>query len=120
MKQITKKDYVGAFSAINYGGAMWIAEAIRQVGGDVENKQKFFQTLRATEIKSSPRGPIKIDKYGHIIQNVYIRRVEKSGDLFQNTVIETYPSVSQFWKYNPEEYLKQPLYARDNPPCKHC
>ena len=120
VKQATRKEYVGAFAALNYGAAMWIAEAIRQIGGDVEKKEKFFQTLRATEIKSSPRGPIKIDKYGHIIQNVYLRRVDKVGNLYQNTVIETYPSVSQFWKYNPEEYLKQPFYSRDNPACKHC
>ncbi len=119
-KQMTKKEYVGAPAAINYGAAMWIAEAIRQVGGDVENKDRFFRTLRATEIKSSPRGPIKLDKYGHIIQNVYIRRVDKVGAGYQNTVIETYPAVSQFWKYNPEEYLKQPVYGRDNPPCRYC
>jgi len=28
--------------------------------------------------------------------------------------------VSQFWKYNPDEFLKQPVYSRDFPPCKHC
>jgi branched-chain amino acid transport system substrate-binding protein len=120
IKQMTKKDYVGAPAAINYGAAMWIAEAIRQIGGDVENKDKFFQALRATEIKSSPRGPIKLDKYGHIIQDVYIRRVDKVGTTYQNTVIETYPAVSQFWKYNPEEYLKQPIYSRDYPACRYC
>ena len=38
----------------------------------------------------------------------------------QNTVIYTYPAVSQFWKYNPEEFLKQPVYSRDFPPCRHC
>lgn len=120
MKQATKKDYVGTSAALSYGAAMWIAEAIKNVGGDVENKEKFFKTLRATEIKSSPRGPIKIDKYGHIIQNVYIRRVDKVGGLYQNTVLETYPAVSQFFKYDPEEFLKQPVYGRDNPPCTHC
>ncbi|MBI1727991.1 MAG: ABC transporter substrate-binding protein, partial [Candidatus Rokubacteria bacterium] len=61
IKQATKKEYVGTAAAINYGAAMWITEALKTVGGDVENKEKFFQTLRATEIKSSPRGPIKID-----------------------------------------------------------
>jgi branched-chain amino acid transport system substrate-binding protein len=28
--------------------------------------------------------------------------------------------VSQFWKYNPEEFLKQPVYSREFPPCKYC
>ena len=32
----------------------------------------------------------------------------------------TYPAVSQFWKLNPEEFLKQPVYSRDFPPCRHC
>jgi hypothetical protein len=27
-------------------------------------------------------------------------------------VIETFPHVSQFWKYNPTSYLKQTLYSR--------
>ena len=35
-------------------------------------------------------------------------------------VIATFPKVSQFWKWNPEDYLKQPPYTRDYPPCKHC
>lgn len=120
IKSVTKKDYVGTAAAINYGAAMWIAEGIKAVGGDVENKDKFVQTLRATEIKSSPRGPIKIDKYGHIVQNIYFRRVDKAGALYQNTVVDTYPSVGQFWKFNPDEYLKAAIYTRDNPPCKHC
>ena len=38
----------------------------------------------------------------------------------QNTVIHTYPAVSQFWKYSPEELLKQPVYSREFPPCRHC
>jgi branched-chain amino acid transport system substrate-binding protein len=120
IRAATKKDYIGTAAAINYGAAMWIVEALKAVNGNVEDKDKFFQTLRATEIKNSPRGPVKIDKYGHIVQNVYFRRVDKAGTMYQNTVIDTYPSVSQFWKYNPEEYLKQPVYGRDNPPCKHC
>jgi len=35
-------------------------------------------------------------------------------------VIYTYPAVSQFWKYNPEEFLKQPVYSRDFPSCRYC
>jgi hypothetical protein len=34
-----------------------------------------------------------------------------NGEL-QNTVIETLPAVSQFWKYPPAEYLARPLYSR--------
>ena len=46
--------------------------------------------------------------------------IKAVGGKLQNSIIATFPSVSQFWKYNPEEFLKQPLYTRDYPPCKHC
>ena len=59
-----------------------------------------------------PRGPVASDEYGNPIENVYIRKVERVNGELQNTVIQTFPNVSQFWKYNPADYLKQPLYSR--------
>jgi branched-chain amino acid transport system substrate-binding protein len=41
-------------------------------------------------------------------------------DELWNTVIKTYPDVGQFFTYKKEEFLKQPVYSRDFPPCKHC
>ena len=32
--------------------------------------------------------------------------------------VHTYPAVSQFWTYKPEEFLKTPPYSRDYPPAK--
>jgi len=106
--------------AINYTGADWVMRAIKAVNGDVENKEKFTQALRNVEIPDALQGPLKLDKYGHAIQNNYIRRVEKAGNAYQNTVVETYPLVSQFYKFDPETYLKSPVYNRDYPPCKFC
>jgi branched-chain amino acid transport system substrate-binding protein len=36
-----------------------------------------------------------------------------------NAVVHTYPNVSQFWTYKPEEFLKNPVYSRDWPPAKN-
>jgi branched-chain amino acid transport system substrate-binding protein len=101
-----------------YTGGRWIAEAIKASGGDVENKEKFLAAMRKVVITDAPRGPIKVDDFGNPIQNTYIRKVERVGGELRNSVIQTIPNVSQFWKYNPEEYLKQPLYSRDYPPVK--
>ena len=106
--------------AHSYTGADWIIRAIKAVNGDVENKDKFIEAVRAVEIPNSLRGPLKLDKYGHVIQNVYIRQVEKVGKAYQNSIVETYPMVSQFWTYDPETFLKSPVYGRDYPPCKFC
>ena len=108
------------YSEANYTAARWIDLASRAIGGDVENREKFLAALKKVEIPDAIRGPIKVDSYGNPIQNVYVRKVErKEGELW-NTVIHTFPAVSQFWNYKPEEFLKQPVYSRDFPPCKYC
>jgi branched-chain amino acid transport system substrate-binding protein len=106
------------YSEGTYTGARWIVEAIKAVNGDVENRGKFLQALRKVELKDVPRGPMKLGSYGNPIQNIYIRKVEKVNGELQNTVIYTYPNVSQFWKYKPEEFLKHPVYSREYPPLK--
>jgi branched-chain amino acid transport system substrate-binding protein len=44
--------------------------------------------------------------------------VERVKGELQNTVIHTFPNVSQFWKSKPEDFLKQPVYSREFPPVK--
>ena len=103
-----------------YTGARIIDEAVRAIAGKVEDRAAFMAALRKVQITDAPRGPVQMDAYGNPTQNIYIRKVERVGGKLQNTVIYTYPAVSQFWKYNPEEFLKQPVYSRDFPPCRHC
>jgi branched-chain amino acid transport system substrate-binding protein len=103
-----------------YTGARAVSEAVKAIGGKVEDRAALITALRKVEIKDAPRGPIKMDPYGNPTQNIYIRKVEKVGGKLQNTVIYTYPAVSQFWKYHPEDFLKQPVYDRNFPPCKYC
>jgi branched-chain amino acid transport system substrate-binding protein len=108
------------FSETCYTSARWINEAAKVVGGDVEDREKFMAAFRKVEIPDAPRGPVKLDAWGNPIQNIYVRRVERKGGELQNTVIHTFPAVSQFWTYKPEEFLKLPVYNRDYPPCKAC
>lgn len=108
------------YSESFYTSGRWIDQAAKAIGGDVENKEKFLAALKKVEIPDAPRGPVKMDAHGNPIQNIYIRKVEKKDGEMWNTVIHTYPAVSQFWKYKPEEFLKQPVYDRNFPPCKHC
>jgi branched-chain amino acid transport system substrate-binding protein len=108
------------YSETCYTAARWIAEAAKAVNGDLEDREKFLAALKKVEIPDAPRGPIKLDAHGNPVQNVYIRKVEKKGGELWNTVIQVYPNVSQFWKYKPDEFLKQPVYDRNFPPCKYC
>jgi branched-chain amino acid transport system substrate-binding protein len=100
------------YSESMYTGAKWLVAAAQAVHGHVEDSAAFVDALRQVKLTDAPRGPVELDDYGNPIENVYIRRVERVNGQLQNTVIETVPHVSQFWKYNPADYLKQPLYSR--------
>jgi branched-chain amino acid transport system substrate-binding protein len=103
-----------------YTGARVIEEAVRAVKGNVEDRAALMAALRRVAITDAPRGPVKMDAYGNPTQNIYIRKVERVGGVLQNTVIHTYPSVSQFWTYDPQKFLEQPVYSREFPPCRYC
>lgn len=108
------------YSESCYTTARWINEGTKAVGGNVEDREKFLAALRKVEIPDAPRGPVRLEAHGGTVQNIYVRKVEKKGGELWNTVIHTFPSVSQFWKYKPEEFLKQPVYDRNYPACKYC
>jgi branched-chain amino acid transport system substrate-binding protein len=107
------------FHAVMYSTGRWISEAARAVDGKVEDRARFLAAIRkASETTDDPRGPIKLDDYNNPTQNVYILKVEKMNGRLQNTVIHTYPMVSQFWTYKPDEFLRTPAYDRSYPPAK--
>ena len=107
------------FHAVMYSAGRWILEAVRATGGQVEDRARFLAAIRrASETTEDPRGPIRLDEYGNPTQNVYILKVERVGGRLQNVVVHTYPLVSQFWTYRPDEFLKAPAYDRNYPPLR--
>jgi len=103
----------------SYISIMFIVKALERVKGKVD-RASFLASLKSTELKDSPRGPLKLDAYGNPIENIYVRKVEKVSGKFQNTVIHTFPMVSQFWKFKPADILNEPTFSKDLPPCRYC
>jgi branched-chain amino acid transport system substrate-binding protein len=98
-----------------YTTGMWIEKALEATKGDVSNKEAFLAALKGVELRNAPRGPLKLDEFGNPIQNIYIRKVTKVNGKYENKVTDTIQNVSQFWKYKPSEFLKQPVYSKDYP-----
>lgn len=98
-----------------YSGAMWVTEAMKKMGGKIDDRGAFVDTVLKTDLTGSPLGKtVKLDDYGNPIYDVYIRKTMKRPDgKYWNVPIETYSNVSQFWKYDPATYLKQPPYSRN-------
>jgi branched-chain amino acid transport system substrate-binding protein len=104
------------YSEATYTGAIFVIKGLEAIQGGVADRQAFVAAVRSVALPDAPRGPVRLDRWGNPIQNEYIRRVDIVNGQPQNTVIFTYPHVSQFWTSNPDEYLKRPVYTRDLPP----
>ncbi len=110
----------GYYAVGAYTAGLFLKQALEKVGGKVEDTDAFLKALRAVAISDAPGGPIRLDKYGNAVHNIYIRRVERKDGRLQNTVIHTFENVSQFWTYPEAEFLKEPPYSRNHPPCRYC
>ena len=113
------------FSESNYTTAMMIEDVMKQTHGKWPGAGEFIAKMAALKV-NAVRGPVSFDEMRNPVQNIYIKKVEKTK-LFGydkpelwNIVIKTYPNVGQFWTYGKDTFLKQPVYSRDFPPCKYC
>jgi branched-chain amino acid transport system substrate-binding protein len=109
----------GFYAAATYTEAAVLEAALNQIKGRIEDKPAFMKAVRALKNVETCRGPVSFDQYGNVVGNNYIRKVERKDGRLVNRVIKTYPNVSQFWTYKPEEFLKNPVYSRDYPPAKN-
>jgi branched-chain amino acid transport system substrate-binding protein len=85
----TRPNYV---AVAVYDGMRVIYDALKKTGGDTDG-DKLIAAMKGLSFES-PRGPITIDPDTRdIVQNIYIRRVErKDGELY-NIEFETFPLV---------------------------
>ena len=114
------KDAPGYRAEAGYVTGEVIARALESTRGNPESGKGLVDALRAVKISDAPRGPLSFDEYGGVVDNEYIRRVDRVGEELQNTVIATFPNVSQFWTYDPKAFLSKPVYSRDTPSCPNC
>ena len=107
----------GGYAAGTYINGMVIEAALQKTGGKTD-KQALIEALRGVALTDTPRGPFHFDHLGNVVGNVFIRKLEKKRDKLVNTIVKTYPDVSQFWTYDEAKYLTAPVYTRDAAPVK--
>ena len=106
-------DLPSYYAHTSFTAAQWTAEALQEVDGDIEDTEAFLTAVREIEVEA-PSGPMRLDKYDNPVQNVYIREVRQRDDgRLWNVPTETFEKVSQFWTYDPDEFLDHPVYSRD-------
>ena len=109
----TNKAFVAAFEKANngmrpnfmavggYDGMHLIYEALKKTGGKTDG-DSLIAAMKGMAWES-PRGPISIDpETRDIIQNVYIRKVEKKNGQLYNVEFATFPNVKDPMKAGDE------------------
>ncbi len=109
---------IGLYNAAFYVNGMILEQALQKTGGKLDDPDAFIKAVKAVSLTNTPRGPVSFDEYGNMTFNVYIRRAEKKDGKIVNVTVKTYPKVSQFWTYDPKQFLQNPVYSRDYPPMK--
>ncbi|HVQ61772.1 MAG TPA: ABC transporter substrate-binding protein [Burkholderiales bacterium] len=109
----------GFYTAGTYTAGLWLEEAVKALKGKIEDKAAFVKALHAVRLTRGPMGPIRLDEYGKPILNIYVRKVERKNGQLVNTTIDEVKDVSQFFTYDPKQFLAGPLYGRDVPAAKN-
>jgi branched-chain amino acid transport system substrate-binding protein len=85
-------------SVAGWDGMAAIFGVIKETKGKFDGDQALA-ILSHWKSDASPRGPIAIDpETRDIVQNIYIRRVEKQNGQLENVEFETIPQVKDLWK----------------------
>jgi branched-chain amino acid transport system substrate-binding protein len=108
----------GYYASSTYVSATVLEAAVNAIGGKFNNKDALMAALKKSNVATA-RGYVKFDDLGNVVGDVYIRQVARKEGRLVNSVIKTYPNVSQYWTYDPKQFLANPVYSRDWPPAKN-
>jgi branched-chain amino acid transport system substrate-binding protein len=108
----------GYYAASTYLSGEVLEAALKATKGEVADKKALMAAIAGSRAPTI-RGQIKFDDLGNVVGNVYIRKVTNSDGRLVNSVVKTYPDVTQFWTYDKTAFLKNPVYSRDYPPAKN-
>jgi branched-chain amino acid transport system substrate-binding protein len=109
----------GFYTAGPYTALMMIEEALKTFKGKPGDEEGLLKALREVRLTQGPIGPVRLDDYGTPVLDIHIRKVARVNGKLVNTIIKTYPQVSQFWTYDPKAFVQQPVFSRDFPPSKN-
>src|ERR1700751_5640897 len=95
----------GYYAGSTYVSGEVLEAALKTIKGNVEDKKALMGAIRGNNVQTI-RGLVKFDKFGNVVGNAYIRKVARSDGRLVNSVIKTYPDVTQFWTFDKIEFLK--------------
>ena len=89
---LKKKDpaAIANYASVGAWDGMHVIHKMIEATGGQKDGLKAIAAARTLQWES-PRGPVRIDpKTRHIVQNVYLRKVEKAGSLLVNKEVQSF------------------------------
>ncbi len=81
---------VANYASVGAWDGMYVIHKMIEATGGKKDGAKALAAARGLQWES-PRGPVRIDaKSRHITQNVYLRKVEKAGDVLVNKEVQSF------------------------------
>lgn len=100
------------YAAGTYAAAQALAEAIEKAQAKLTGKD-LIAAIRDLSLADSVMGDVSFDDHNNMVGPVFLRKVEKRADgKLWNVVEKTFDDVSQFWTFDPEDYMKNPPYSQ--------
>lgn len=115
-------DFVEAFEA-KYGiipsvyafGAYATAQMLAATLAGLDEKvtgEELVAAIKSADLSDSPWGKVSFDDYNNLVAPVLVRDVVARDDgKLWNVEIGEFPDVSQFWTFDPEEFLASPPFS---------
>ena len=85
------------FAMAGWDGMHAIFDAIKAQNGIID-PDRTMKLLHGWSDPNSPRGPIRIDQAGDLVQNLYLRRVEEKDGHLANIEFATIEQIGDPWK----------------------
>jgi branched-chain amino acid transport system substrate-binding protein len=80
------------------------------------NGEAFAAATRKIDLSDAPSSAITVDEYNRQVRDFYIVKLVDEGGTITDQIIKTVPKVTQFWTFDQQEFLANPLFSREYPP----
>ena len=79
------------------------------------NGEAFAAASQEIDLSDAPSSAITVDEFNRQVRDFYIVELVDEGGTITDSLVETVPAVTQFWTFDQDEFLANPLFSRDYP-----
>lgn len=77
--------------------------------------EEFADASQEIDLSDAPSSAITVDEYNRQVRDFYIVTLADEGGTITDQLVKTEPQVSQFWTFDPAEFMANPVFSREYP-----